>query len=172
MSEASEKAFKLGIFGHVDKVERCESDAEIYALPILLNVCKKLNLDLTLQEEIEYPCDFYDWVYDRYGDPDNMPTWLQRIHERECGEGCRMCNYWKTGELYRIDFVVRPKDGECKIAVEIDGERYHDKRKDAERDERLDEDYGYDVYRIAARDVFQNPLEVEESLINYIKSKI
>jgi hypothetical protein len=168
MLETPEIAFRLGILSHMDKVLQCESPAEIRFLPILLNVCKKLNMKFVCQETVEYPCDYYDWVYEKYGGV--LPDWLEGIHEQECGVGCNICNYWRMNELYRIDFVVTKKNTSLNVAIEIDGKKYHNKKDDKVRDNVLTSTYGYRMYRLPVDDVYCNPLEVEETLIDFFKT--
>lgn len=151
-------------------ISECESPAEKQFYPILEYVCKKLDLIFWCQETVEYPCDYYDWIYERYGDPAYIPDWLQAKHT--CGPGCRFCNYWKNNELYRIDFVVRKNNTDLQVAIEIDGAAWHNKEDDAIRDYVLSDEYDYHVYRITAMDLYSNPLEVEESLIDFFRMKI
>ena len=149
----------LGVYMYYPPITSFESLAEERAYPIILNACKKLNLPFSYQEGIPYPCDYYDWVYERYGGI--LPDWLEAKHD--CGVGCRFCNFWKDGDIYRIDFVINKT-----LAVEIDGERWHTRKKDEVRDAAL-EARGYRVIHFTAKDILYEPFQTEEWLIFFLK---
>ena len=72
--------------------------------------------------------------------------WVPKVHPR-------------VGDL-EVDFTLESKDG-VKLAIEVDGRQYHESRReeDAARDAFLSA-RGYEVLRIAARDVLETPFEV------------
>ena len=129
-----------------------ESDAERKAYSYIKKIAEQLNYDLTIQLKIT-DWDYKDWVQEKFdcGDWDESDA---DEYERETGN---CCTY--SFQKYRIDFALQKliygKDClHCdKIAIEIDGEKYHDAYNDAQKDLFLTE-RGWKVLRIKAKEVY------------------
>jgi very-short-patch-repair endonuclease len=62
------------------------------------------------------------------------------------------CSTWAG--LYRLDFVIKSKKTERRIAVECDGKAYHDETEDARRDRAILSTGAVDrIYRIRGKDL-------------------
>jgi very-short-patch-repair endonuclease len=78
------------------------------------------------------------------------------------------------GTTYNIDFVVETPNGEMKLAIELDGHDFHEKTKEqAARDrqrERTIVKQGYTIFRFTGSEVFRNPRQCVEEVIEMIAS--
>ena len=146
-----------------------ESIAEQKAYPVINTLCIQNNLFLKYQQKI------------------GLQRWGYKSKEEYCFKNDLYYDYdesnWKDTsfvfEEFRIDFAIFKTIDEIrnhiikmsklpKLAVEIDGEKWHSVYDDQCRDNEL-EKYGFKVVRFAAKLVLEKPYEFRKQLEIKIK---
>ncbi|MGQ4813058.1 endonuclease domain-containing protein [Agrobacterium vitis] len=61
---------------------------------------------------------------------------------------------------YRIDFLIHQRSGR-RFGVECDGEMFHEKERDAKRDEYLKAEHGIRTFRVTGKEIFRGDIWAE-----------
>ena len=140
-----------------------ESWAERRFYPYLELVAKETGMKLALQTKI-MKMKLRDWAKDLLEEDESFAI---VINEHDCEkDGCEGgCKLWYEYEKYRLDFVI--SNSILKVDIEVDGQKWHDKRKDSQRDEYLAK-RGYHVIRVPAKDIIEKPADVALRIKNDI----
>jgi very-short-patch-repair endonuclease len=138
-----------------EEPKELESWAERRFYPYLEWVAKQTGMKLALQQKI-MEAELRNWVEELLEEDESF---ADVIAEHDCEEdGCEgECRFSYEYEKYRLDFVIW--DVTLKVDIEVDGQKWHDKEKDRQRDEYLTK-RGYHVIRVPAKDVIKKPAEV------------
>ena len=107
------------------------------------------SLENQVKEAVESQFRDYNSAYPNVARPEIVSDWEKKFYVAAYQVGLRLIPQYSV-EKYIIDFLMA--DGDRKLAIEIDGERYHRNwtgelcRRDQIRNQRLFE-LGYDVHR-------------------------
>lgn len=133
-----------------------ESPIEEIAYPIIKNIASNYDLEFTYQEKFGFQSggysSFEDYCHDSGNDYGNFdPEWED--------------SSWSC-EIYRVDFTL--KSSELKIAIELDGEEFHqDKLKDLQKDRYL-KSQGFHVIRASGSIVVNEIDQLIKTIVDLI----
>ena len=133
-----------------------ESPIEEIAYPLIKKIAYDYDLEFTYQEKFGYKSggysSFENYCFETEQDFGNFdPEWED--------------SSWEC-ELYRVDFTL--KSTKLKIAIELDGEEFHqDKWKDLKKDEYL-ESKGFHIIRASGSTVVNEISQLIKTIIDLI----